>query len=64
MKLKQIYLCSKCSATSPRWVGQCSECGEWNTMAEEVINVGKAEKALHRPSQSDSWWPAAGEIEK
>lgn len=46
MKLKQIYRCTQCHAESVRWAGQCVKCGAWNTMAEEVVNVGKSEKKL------------------
>lgn len=36
-KLKSIYVCSNCGETSPRWMGRCPSCGEWNTMVEDVI---------------------------
>ncbi|HWR02892.1 MAG TPA: DNA repair protein RadA, partial [Humidesulfovibrio sp.] len=32
-KQREEYLCSSCGAKSPRWTGQCTACGEWNTMA-------------------------------
>jgi DNA repair protein RadA/Sms len=34
---KNLYACQKCGATSPKWVGQCPECGEWNCLEETVI---------------------------
>jgi DNA repair protein RadA/Sms len=33
---RTIYACQKCGAQSPRWLGRCPECGDWNTYAEEV----------------------------
>lgn len=36
-KLKTIYVCSNCGETSPRWMGRCPSCGEWNTMVEDVV---------------------------
>lgn len=36
-KLKTIYVCSNCGETSPRWMGRCPSCGEWNTMTEDVV---------------------------
>lgn len=33
-KAKTVYVCSQCGAESSKWQGQCSECGEWNTMSE------------------------------
>ena len=35
-KQRSIYACQKCGAQSPRWIGRCPECGDWNTYAEEV----------------------------
>lgn len=46
MKLKSIYVCGTCGAQSPKWSGQCLKCNAWNTMTEDVINVGKTEKKV------------------
>ena len=35
-KLKSIYVCSECGAESPKWLGKCPNCGEWNTLIEEI----------------------------
>jgi DNA repair protein RadA/Sms len=37
MKFKTAFVCTKCGAIHPRWQGQCKECGEWNSLAEERI---------------------------
>lgn len=37
MKLKKIYICSKCGSKHLKWQGQCSECGEWNSLVEDVV---------------------------
>ncbi len=37
------YICRNCGAQSPKWGGQCSDCGAWNTLEES---------ALPRPSSS------------
>jgi len=34
-KVRTIFSCQKCGAQSPRWIGRCPECGDWNTYAEE-----------------------------
>jgi DNA repair protein RadA/Sms len=31
------FACSACGHRSPKWMGRCSACGEWNTMVEEVV---------------------------
>ncbi|MDR9432870.1 MAG: DNA repair protein RadA [Spiribacter sp.] len=33
---KTRYVCSACGVSSPQWAGQCGECGEWNTLEEQV----------------------------
>ncbi len=35
-KQKVSYICSECGHIYPKWVGRCSECGEWNTVTEQV----------------------------
>lgn len=36
MKSKTIFICQSCGFQSPKWLGRCSSCGQWNTMIEEV----------------------------
>jgi len=33
-KTKVAYTCTACGGTSPKWSGQCADCGEWNTLTE------------------------------
>lgn len=37
MKLKSVYICQNCGYNSPRWLGKCPECAQWNTFQEEVV---------------------------
>ena len=30
-----IYVCQNCGHQSRKWMGQCTDCGEWNTLVEE-----------------------------
>lgn len=30
------YTCSACGASFPKWEGRCNECGEWNSLVEEL----------------------------
>lgn len=32
-KAKQMYQCAACKATTPTWMGKCSSCGEWDSLA-------------------------------
>lgn len=36
MKIKTKYVCQACGFETVRWMGRCSQCGEWNTLQEEV----------------------------
>src|SRR5687767_15097241 len=44
-KTKTTFLCQNCGHESPKWVGKCPSCNEWNTFVEETIqkNEGKNE---------------------
>lgn len=33
-KVKTAFVCDQCGADYPRWNGQCTSCGEWNTIKE------------------------------
>lgn len=35
-KVKTKYVCQSCGHESPRWLGRCPNCGEWNSLVEEV----------------------------
>lgn len=39
-KSKTVFFCKNCGAESPKWVGRCNACGEWNTYQEEVVQKG------------------------
>ncbi len=41
-KTKTAYVCSQCGYDSPKWLGKCPGCGEWNAFVEERISVGKS----------------------
>lgn len=35
-KVKTRYVCQNCGYVSPRYLGRCPNCSEWNTLVEEV----------------------------
>lgn len=37
MKSKTIFVCKECGNESPKWMGKCPGCGQWNTYIEEKI---------------------------
>jgi len=44
-KSKTFYVCSNCGYESPKWLGRCSSCGEWDTMVEKQIMPEVSQKA-------------------
>ena len=40
-KVKTRWFCTSCGNESPKWMGRCPACGEWNTMVEETVVTGK-----------------------
>ncbi|MCH7411076.1 DNA repair protein RadA [Belliella sp. DSM 111904] len=36
-KTKTSFFCQNCGAQSPKWLGKCPACGEWNTYVEEIV---------------------------
>ncbi len=36
-KVKTAFFCQNCGYEAPKWLGKCPECGEWNTLVEEII---------------------------
>jgi DNA repair protein RadA/Sms len=44
-KKKTAFFCQNCGTQSPKWLGKCPSCGEWNTFVEEVL----------APAENESW---------
>jgi len=36
-KKRSVFMCSECGHESPKWLGRCPGCGEWNTFVEERV---------------------------
>ncbi len=58
-KIKSVYICSECGHESPKWVGKCPSCGEWNTMNEEIKDTAKTAPATKTRSFSNYAKPHA-----
>lgn len=48
-KFKSIYICSNCGEVTPRWLGRCPSCSQWNTMTEDVVRES-APASAKKPS--------------
>ena len=51
MKSKISFVCQECGYDSPKYLGKCPECGEWNTLAEITTSssIASKSKKLTRP---------------
>lgn len=45
-KEKTVYICSNCGQESPKWIGKCPACGEWNTYVEQLVHKEPAGRKL------------------
>ena len=44
-KVKTVWYCTSCGNESPKWMGRCPACGEWNTMVEQPRESRKSASA-------------------
>lgn len=49
LKEKTMWFCTSCGADSPKWVGRCPACGQWNTMVEEKVTPKPAAGMARQP---------------
>lgn len=40
-KIKTVYVCKECGYETPKWMGQCPMCKEWDVLEEQVITDKK-----------------------
>ena len=52
-RTKTVHRCTECGWSSPKWVGRCGGCGEWNTLVEELDVRGES-PSVGPPSSSPS----------
>ena len=57
MKLKKVYVCSNCGANSPKWIGNCPSCQEWNTYIEEIVDSSDKYSSSQRELRSQKKGP-------
>ena len=39
-KAKSQFVCQQCGASFSKWAGRCENCGEWNSLVEQVVSSG------------------------
>ncbi len=52
VKTRNIFTCQQCGMQSPKWLGKCPDCGQWNSLVEETIEVGRKGQPIAAASGS------------
>ncbi|MBR1869268.1 MAG: DNA repair protein RadA [Bacteroidales bacterium] len=60
---KSVWYCTSCGNESPKWMGRCPACGEWNTMVEAPAAAKKAASSSVRPASGSNRPVQLGEID-
>ncbi|MFC1721487.1 DNA repair protein RadA [Patescibacteria group bacterium] len=50
-KNKKVFECTNCGAQFPAWMGRCTDCGAWNTVAEGGVSTQPTSYSGHSPSE-------------
>ena len=48
-----VYVCQNCGSQSRKWLGQCPDCHEWNTLVEERFRAAPVGRASARPFSAE-----------
>jgi DNA repair protein RadA/Sms len=49
-KARQVFTCTGCGHSEPKWLGRCPGCGQWSTMEEETVALpASADRARRTP---------------
>lgn len=59
--LKKQFVCTNCGNTMLKWQGRCPQCGEWNTLAEQLVKSTSGSKS---GSSSSSYSGLSGQIQQ
>ena len=46
MKQRTQFFCQHCGHNSPKWIGRCPSCEEWNSFVEESVSASSAQISL------------------
>ncbi len=52
-KITSQFVCTNCGFTTPKWLGRCPDCGNFNTLQEEVVRQTETPKLDNRRGLSD-----------
>ena len=52
-KIQSAFFCQSCGTQSPKWLGKCPQCNEWNTFVEEIITKENDAKGGFKSSKTN-----------
>ena len=52
-KIQSAFFCQNCGNQSPKWLGKCPQCNEWNTFVEEIITKGNETKGGFKSNKTN-----------
>ena len=52
MKAKNQYVCQQCGTSYAKWMGQCANCGSWNSLVEQVVEPDNSKKSALNKGQA------------
>jgi len=55
MTRESVFVCQQCGEDFPKWMGRCSNCGEWNSLVEtKVFSERKRGRVIQRKKEARS----------
>ena len=45
-KTRTVFVCQQCGSQTPRWLGRCPDCGEWDSLVEETYGRETAKASV------------------
>jgi len=51
-RTKTVYICQNCGNESPKWLGRCPDCNEWNTYVESLVSPAPKAAQLSSSTQA------------
>lgn len=62
-KVQSKYVCQNCAYESPRWLGKCPNCGEWNSFVEELTQKAGQRRPAASGGVSAQSLDSVGDVE-
>ena len=63
-KVKSAFFCQNCGHETPKWLGKCPSCNEWNTFVEELVQKQVPQVVAFSKSGESAKPQALNEIEQ